>query len=344
MSEEQAVVNTEQSAVVQNPEGDRATDGNQVVQPVEDPIDQTRYRQDEQNPDLLVRTVIPGREDDDRTCFVGNIGPKYIESDLETIFSAVAKPTYVRVVRHPDGRSKGVAFIEFETREIAQKAIDYFSKESIEGRIFHMKFASDPLSPPTKNGRKVYNENPYNKPPYGPGYKQSIEKYYRERQQMRDDRYGPPPPRDYRDDRMRRGDRYGLPPPPPPRDRRYERRYDDRDYYRDERRYDERRYDDRGRYERRYDPYDRDSRDRGYYSGQSRDYRSSSSYGYDSYGHSSSSSSSIVGSSVYGGVSAATSLLSQVPYPSDLPQMYMVNGIGGTSSDSKSSVSFPEPK
>ena len=257
---------------------------------------------------------------EERTCFVGNIGCKFNDDDLMRIFSVIATPESARVVRHPDGSSKGVAFVTFPTKEDAENAIKHFSTEKVEGRLFHIKPSNAPKSP-QKNPRGIYNDPYYRQGPSGRGYGRPPppDRYGRDRDYYRDSRDRYSYDRDYRDDRYRRDDRYGY----SSRDR-YERPYDDRDY--------DRRYDDR--YERRYDPYEaRDRRDR-YYSSS----YGTSGYGYDLYGQ---TSSSLVEPSMgmYSSVPSVLSNFGTSGYTSqDIQSMYMMGAMG--SQDSKSTLGY----
>ena len=249
---------------------------------------------------------------EERTCFVGNIGCKFNDEDLYKIFSVIAKPESARVARHLDGRSKGVAFVTFPTKEDADAAVKYFSTEKVDGRLFHIKPANAPKSP-QKNGRGVYNAGPsyYSRSSYYDSYDRRSDRY--DRGYYRDEPRYSSYDRDY--DRYRRDDRYYR----DDRDRRYDR-YDDREY--------SRRYDDR----RRYDDYDsRDRRDSRYYGSS----YGSSGYGYDMYG----SSSSMLDPSmtVYGNVPLGN--IGSTGYTAqDLQSVYMMGGLG--SNDSKSSVGY----
>ena len=97
---------------------------------------------------------------EERTCFVGNVGGVFTDDDLMRIFSVIATPESARVVRHPDGSSKGVAFVTFPTKEDAENAIKHFSTEKVEGRLFHIKPSNAPKSP-QKRSRGGYNDSYY---------------------------------------------------------------------------------------------------------------------------------------------------------------------------------------
>ena len=57
--------------------------------------------------------------------FIKNLSHKADEEDLEKVFNAVlpdVKILSIRIPRKDDGMSKGVAFIDLETKEMAEKS------------------------------------------------------------------------------------------------------------------------------------------------------------------------------------------------------------------------------
>lgn len=74
--------------------------------------------------------------------FIGNL-PWSIDSEqLKEIFSKFGSIVEAVVIteRH-SGRSKGFGFVEFETEEAAQKAIDELNEKEIEGRKIFVNVA-----------------------------------------------------------------------------------------------------------------------------------------------------------------------------------------------------------
>ena len=86
--------------------------------------------------------------EDDRTVFIGNLGYMTTQNTLRQFFSTVGSVRTVRIVRYPDGRPKGVAFVEFANKNEANKAVEKFNKTPIDGRICFLKIASAPKTPP----------------------------------------------------------------------------------------------------------------------------------------------------------------------------------------------------
>ncbi len=67
--------------------------------------------------------------------FVGNISFKMDEEDLKDLFSQTGNVVSVAIPTDRDtGRKRGFAFVEMETQESAQAAIDTLNGKTIEGR------------------------------------------------------------------------------------------------------------------------------------------------------------------------------------------------------------------
>ena len=158
---------------------------------------------------------------DDRSVFIGNLGYTSTEESLARFFSVVGPVRSTRVARLPDGRSKGVGFVEFASVEDAKEAVERFNEKEVDGRKCYLRIASEPIlpHPPNKNRREapmVYSEPVYSEPPIA-----------------RRDPYG------YMDDRMRYADpRARIPQSQPQPSSSLMRR---REMYEESREYEERR-------------------------------------------------------------------------------------------------------
>ena len=70
-----------------------------------------------------------------RKLFVGNFPYDTAEADLETLFSQAGAIETVRVMRDmATGRARGFAFVEMQSDEDAQKAIQKFNGADLGGR------------------------------------------------------------------------------------------------------------------------------------------------------------------------------------------------------------------
>ena len=65
--------------------------------------------------------------------FVGNISYKCTENDLKKFFKDCGKVVDVRIAKKPDGKLKGFAHVDFETKEGMEKAVEKNGKE-LQGR------------------------------------------------------------------------------------------------------------------------------------------------------------------------------------------------------------------
>ena len=66
--------------------------------------------------------------------YVGNLDYSTAGKDLEDLFASEGTVVYAKVITGPDGRSRGFGFVEMETEEQAQKAMEKFNKYSFKDR------------------------------------------------------------------------------------------------------------------------------------------------------------------------------------------------------------------
>lgn len=70
-----------------------------------------------------------------RKLYVGNLSFRTEESTLEGLFAEAGPVESVRLMRDKaSGQSRGFAFVEMQTEEGAQAAIDRFNQQELEGR------------------------------------------------------------------------------------------------------------------------------------------------------------------------------------------------------------------
>jgi cold-inducible RNA-binding protein len=74
--------------------------------------------------------------------FVANIPFSVEDEDLKSHFSSVGNVLSARVVRDRDsGRSRGFGFVEMESDELAQAAIEAFNDQELSGRPINVSVA-----------------------------------------------------------------------------------------------------------------------------------------------------------------------------------------------------------
>lgn len=84
--------------------------------------------------------------------YVGNLSFSATEQELEDHFGTVGKVTSVKIISDRDtGRSKGFAFVEYETDEEAQTAIERFNGQELAGRPLTVNEAR-PMQPRSGGG------------------------------------------------------------------------------------------------------------------------------------------------------------------------------------------------
>lgn len=67
--------------------------------------------------------------------YVGNLVYEMTDDEIKELFSQAGPVAGAQVIRYRDsGRSKGFAFVEMETEEDAQKALDMFNGQDHKGR------------------------------------------------------------------------------------------------------------------------------------------------------------------------------------------------------------------
>ena len=89
--------------------------------------------------------------------YVGNLSWSTTNDTLRAFFEQVGKVVSAEVVMNKfDGRSKGFAFVEMETDEEAQKAIDELNRKELDGRMVFVNEAR-PMTPRTGGYRSNGN-------------------------------------------------------------------------------------------------------------------------------------------------------------------------------------------
>lgn len=91
--------------------------------------------------------------------FVGNLDFKATRDQLETLFGEVGDVQDVFIpVDRDTGRPRGFAFVEFDSEEAAEKAIEQLNGHELGGRALRVNMAEErqrrprPPSPPTFSG------------------------------------------------------------------------------------------------------------------------------------------------------------------------------------------------
>ena len=77
--------------------------------------------------------------------YVGNLLYETTDEELKNLFAQAGNVVSAAVIRYQDtGRSKGFGFVEMETEEAAQKAIDTLNGQDLKGRKLVVSEARPP--------------------------------------------------------------------------------------------------------------------------------------------------------------------------------------------------------
>ncbi|OHT01863.1 hypothetical protein TRFO_07447 [Tritrichomonas foetus] len=94
-------------------------------------------------------------EIDEKSIFIGNLSYDANEEDLKHIFEEIGTVVQIKIPRRPNGQLKGVAFVLFENKEIAEEAVKKFDGSEILNRKAFIKLASEPHSPPANKSNSA---------------------------------------------------------------------------------------------------------------------------------------------------------------------------------------------
>lgn len=85
--------------------------------------------------------------------FVGGIPYRTTEQDLQDAFSKAGTVTSARIIKEREtGRSKGFGFIEMETEEAAEAAIEMWNGKEFDGRELIVNIARAEEKRPSNGG------------------------------------------------------------------------------------------------------------------------------------------------------------------------------------------------
>jgi RNA recognition motif-containing protein len=92
--------------------------------------------------------------DNNKRLFVGGIPYQTTEQDLQAAFAQAGTVVSARIIKEREtGRSKGFGFVEMETEEMAQAAIDMWNEKELDGRKLIVNIArAEERRPSNGNG------------------------------------------------------------------------------------------------------------------------------------------------------------------------------------------------
>ena len=91
--------------------------------------------------------------DNNKRLFVGGIAYKTSEEELQAAFAQFGTVVSARIIKEREtGRSKGFGFVEMETEEMAQAAIDGLNGKDLDGRELIVNIARAEERRPSNGG------------------------------------------------------------------------------------------------------------------------------------------------------------------------------------------------
>ncbi len=101
--------------------------------------------------------------------YVGNLPYSCSEEDLKNLFSDYTTSSVKLIIDRDTGRSKGFGFVEIDSKEEAQKAMQALDKSVVEGKSLVVNEARPPQKREGGGGREGRDTReggrPFNKPP-----------------------------------------------------------------------------------------------------------------------------------------------------------------------------------
>jgi RNA recognition motif-containing protein len=92
--------------------------------------------------------------------FVGNLSWKATEETLKPVFEAFGKVVSIKIITDHTGRSKGFGFVEMDTSEEAQAAIEALNEKQHLDRNMRVSLAQERTDRPGGGDRRDYNRGP----------------------------------------------------------------------------------------------------------------------------------------------------------------------------------------
>ena len=93
--------------------------------------------------------------------YVGNLNYSTTDEELKEYFSAEGNVVYSKVINGTDGRSRGFGFVEMETEEEAEKAIEKFNQSTFKERTIVVNEAREREDRGKFQGKRDDNRDSY---------------------------------------------------------------------------------------------------------------------------------------------------------------------------------------
>lgn len=105
------------------------------------------------------------------TVHITNIPYTTTEESLTELVNGIAPAYKIQLLKRPDGKSKGTAFVDFTNPEDANKIITQFNDYQLEGRPIRVKLSTEDRAPRFQHRRQPFRKQyrDLDKPDENPG-------------------------------------------------------------------------------------------------------------------------------------------------------------------------------
>ncbi len=105
--------------------------------------------------------------------FVGNLSWTATEEQLQSLFAEIGKVLSVRIINDPyTGRSKGFGFVEMESEEACDQAVEKLDNAELESRAIRVSRARQENNDRSRAPRRDDSDRPNDRRSRNPAWKQ----------------------------------------------------------------------------------------------------------------------------------------------------------------------------
>ena len=145
---------TPQSPTTMSDSDDAPVQENQPnYQTTEQPKPENTPQQPTEQSNLQQQELTMGQDlmEENKTLAISSLSFEATEDELADYIKRIAPVQNVRILKHSDGKSRGVAFCDFQSVADAEKVKNEYNGAIFKGRTIHVEFSSNNRRPPPQN-------------------------------------------------------------------------------------------------------------------------------------------------------------------------------------------------